>query len=66
VYSARAKWLRNEGYDANAAEGDYQKALEYFTGTDKGATALNLVPGSGYPYIDAFKNLPDTGYGGTY
>jgi len=66
VYGTRAKWLKNEGYDAVAADDDYNKAFAYFTGTDKGATALSLVPGSGYPYIDAFKNLPDTGYGGTY
>ena len=64
VYSARAKWLGNEGYDATKAQSDYKACLEYFTGTDKGATALNLVPGSGYPYIDALKNLPSTGYGG--
>jgi hypothetical protein len=42
---------------------DFQKALSYEVGTDKGATALSLVPGSGYPYLNAVKNIPDTGYG---
>jgi hypothetical protein len=66
VYLTRFKWLVNEGYESAQAGKDYAAALAYFTGTDKGATALTLVPGSGYPYIDAFKNLPDTGYGGSY
>jgi hypothetical protein len=64
VYSCRAKWLENEGYDAKAAKADFQKAFLYETGTDKGATAISLVPGMGYPYIDAIRNIPDTGYGG--
>jgi hypothetical protein len=64
VYYTRVKWLENEGYDAKSAKDDFQKAFDYETGTDKGATALSLVPGTGYPYIDAFRNAPDTGYGG--
>jgi hypothetical protein len=59
----RAKWFENEGYDSSGAYLDFQKAFAYETGTDKGATALNLVPGTGYPYINAIKNIPDTGYG---
>lgn len=66
VYSTRAKWLENEGYDATTAKGDFKRAFDYETGTDKGATALTIVPGAGYPYIDAFRNSPDTGYGGTF
>lgn len=63
IMFTRAKWLENEGYDASAAYSDFQRAFQYETGVDKGATALTLVPGQGYPYIDAIKNVPDTGYG---
>ena len=59
----RAKWFENEGYDSSGAQSDFQRALQYEMGVDKGATALTLVPGAGYPYIDAIKNVPDTGYG---
>lgn len=63
VLLTRAKWLENEGYDSSAAKADYQKALEFYTGGDKGATALSLVPGVGYPYINAVRNIPPTGFG---
>ncbi|MFI5223345.1 MAG: hypothetical protein ACHQX3_03725 [Nitrospirales bacterium] len=63
VMFARAKWFENEGYDSTAAYSDFQRAFQYETGSDKGATSLSLVPGTGYPYIDPLRNLPDTGYG---
>jgi hypothetical protein len=63
VLFGRAKWFENEGYDSSAAYSDFNRALAYETGVDKAATALTLVPGHGYPYIDAIKNVPDTGYG---
>lgn len=63
VLYTRAKWFENEGYDSTGAFLDFRKAFDYEVGTDKGATALNLVPGTGYPYINAIKNIPDTGYG---
>lgn len=65
VLLTRAKWLKNEGYDDTAAMADYNKALEFNKGGDVGATRLSLVPGSGYPYVTALRNLPDTGYGET-
>lgn len=63
VLLTRAKWLKNEGYDANQAYEDYRKAFEFETGSNLGATALSLVPGVGFPYITPERNLPDTGYG---
>jgi hypothetical protein len=63
VLLTRAKWLKNEGYDATAANEDYRKAFEFETGSNLGATALSLVPGVGYPYITPERNLPDTHYG---
>lgn len=63
VLLTRAKWLEQEGYDSKAAKAEFQKAFDYFTGGNKGATALSLVPGVGYPYLDTMRNLPPTGYG---
>jgi len=63
VLYTRAKWFENEGYDSSGAYEDFKRAFMYETGVDKAATALTLVPGQGYPYIDAVKNIPDTGYG---
>jgi len=63
ILYTRAKWFENEGYDSTGAYSDFNRALQYEMGVDKAATALTLVPGQGYPYIDAVKNIPDTGYG---
>lgn len=63
VLYTRAKWLENEGFDSTAAYSDFRRMLNQFTGIDKGAATLHLVPGYGYPYIDVNKNIPDTGYG---
>jgi len=63
ILLARAKWLKNEGYDSTQALEDYRRAFEFETGSNLGATALSLVPGIGYPYITPERNLPDTGYG---
>lgn len=63
VLLGRAKWLKNEGYDSSRAESDYFRALEAEVGSNLGATALSLVPGTGFPYLNAMRNLPDTGYG---
>lgn len=63
ILYGRAKFFENEGYDSTAAYADFHRAFAYEAGTDKAATALPLVPGQGYPYLDAIKNVPDTGYG---
>jgi len=63
ILLTRAKWLKNEGYDATQALEDFRKSFEFETGSDLGATALSLVPGVGFPYITPERNLPDTGYG---
>jgi hypothetical protein len=62
----RTKWFSNEGFDATAAYADFLRSFNYETGTDKGASALSLVPGVGYPYISASRNIPDTGYGSAW
>jgi hypothetical protein len=66
VLYTRAKWFENEGYDATQALLDFSKAFAWYNGTDKGATALSIVPTSGFPYLNATRNIPDTGYGSSY
>ncbi len=63
VLLARLKWLKNEGFDTDAAEKDFNAALEFYTGADGGATVLSLVPNAELPYINAVRNLPPSGYG---
>lgn len=63
ILLTRAKWLDNEGFDATKAYADYDQQLASAIGSDEGATALSLVPGVGYPYLNAMRNAPDTGYG---
>lgn len=63
VLLTRAKWLDNEGFDASKAYRAYKDQLGHELGGDRGATALSLVPGVGYPYLNAMRNAPDTGYG---
>jgi hypothetical protein len=63
VLFTRHKWFENEGYDSSATWDAFQKALAFEVGNDQSATALRLVPGAGFPYIDMIRNAPDTGYG---
>lgn len=63
VLLTRAKWLEQEGFASKAAHAEFQKAFDYYTSGNKGATVLSLVPGVGYPYLDTMRNLPPTGYG---
>jgi len=63
VLLTRSKWLKNEGYDNKAAQDDFEQALAARMGSNLGNTSLNLVPGGGYPYLNANNNAPDTGYG---
>lgn len=66
VLFTRVKWFENEGFDATAAYQTFYKAFQWYSGTNKGATAISIVPGVGYPYINAVRNIPDTGYGSAY
>jgi hypothetical protein len=66
ILYTRVKWFMNEGYDATAAQEDFDRAFRWISGTDKGATSLSIVPGVGYPYVNAIRNIPDTGFGSAY
>ena len=59
------KWLGAKGFDTTASMAEFQAVLMSLTGKDKGAPVLNAGRRSmGMNYLDAWRNAPDTGYGG--
>lgn len=61
----KVKWLDSKGFDTTKAQDDVNMVFGLITGGDKGAPILNAGYNSrGMPYLDAFYNTPDTGYGG--
>lgn len=60
---ARVKWQQMKGFDASASMADFRLNYENRKGRGKGAPVLNMAPRGGYPYIDPYRNTPDTGYG---
>jgi len=60
---SRAKWLEMKGLDSSAAMRDFQVGFENRKGNERGSPVLSLVRNGLTPYINAYRNLPDTGYG---
>lgn len=58
----RTKVLSAKGFDAGAAERDYQRRIEMVLDQSVAAPVLSLVRNASIPYLDV-SNLPDTGYG---
>lgn len=60
----KLKFLESKGFDTTKAQDDFNQTFSFLTGRDKGAKILNAGMGYiGYPYLNAWRNLPDTGYG---
>ena len=59
----RAKYLEWKGFDSTTAMRDFLTVYNSRTGASKGAPILSMSGVFGFPYIDAWANLPDTGYG---
>lgn len=59
----RVKFLEAKGFESSKARDDFNDAFEAATGRDGSASVLNAGNGSGYPYLDIFRNTPDTNYG---
>ena len=61
----KVRFLEARGFDSSAAAAQYVKVMESWTGKDKGAPILNAGRSrGGVPYLDGFRNTPDTGFGG--
>lgn len=60
----KVKILEAKGMDTTKAQGDLNQAWQMITAHDKGADILSAARGTrGYPYLDSFRSVPDTGYG---
>jgi len=60
----KVKWLDAKGLDSTKAQQDFNQSFSFITGFDKGAEILSIGGRSGYPYLNMYRNVPDTGYGG--
>jgi len=59
----KVKFLEAKGFDASAARLELDTMFNARTGRDTGAPILNAGGRSGYPYINGYRNVGDTGYG---
>ena len=63
----KAKFLEAKGFDSQAAEIAFEKAFASWAGKDNSAQILNAGrQWSGFPYLDVWRNLPDTGFGRSF
>ena len=60
----KAKYLETKGFDSTAARNDFALEFDAITGQEKGAEILSISGwGRGFPYLEPYRSLPDTGYG---
>lgn len=60
----KARYLGAKGMDTSKADAEFSDAFLAWSGMNKSAAKLNMARNYlGYPYLDAWRNLPDTGYG---
>jgi len=60
----KVRFLEARGFDTTAAAARFDKSLQAWAATDKGAPVLNAGRNQrGFPYLGTYSNLPDTGYG---
>ena len=60
----KAKYLEAKGFDSTGARNDFGLEFGAITGQEKGAPILNAaILGREFPYLEPYRNLPDTGYG---
>ena len=62
----KVKWLEAKGFDSTKAQDDFNQMFQMLTSHDKGAEILRAGKlYRGFPYLDALRNTPDSGYGRT-
>lgn len=63
----KVKMLEAKGFDSQKAEDNFWQAFYSWSGKDNSAQILNAGrQWRGFPYLDMWRNLPDTGYGQTF
>lgn len=61
----KLRFLEARGFDTAVATQQFTRSQESWAGKDKGAPILNGGRTyGGVPYLDGFRNTPDTGFGG--
>jgi hypothetical protein len=64
IKALKVKWLEAKGFDSSKAQDDLNATYTKLTAHDKGAPTLNAGYGTrGYPYLDIYRNTPDTNFG---
>lgn len=59
----KLKILEAKGFDSTKAQDDFNQTFSFLTGLDKGAQVLNMGRNHAFPYLNLWRNVPDTGYG---
>lgn len=60
----KLKWLESKGFDTTKPQDDFNQVFGFLVGKDKSGEVLSAGDGGrGYPYLDANRNYPDSGYG---
>lgn len=59
----KVKILDAKGWESAKAQADLNQTFSFLTGQDKGAEILRVGRRIGVPYLNIWRNLPDTGYG---
>jgi len=61
----KLKWLEAKGFDTTAPQADFNQVFGFLTGKDKAGGEIISAGGRrvGFPYLNGFRNTPDTGYG---
>jgi hypothetical protein len=61
----KMQFLGAKGFDNSAAVGEFMRIFQARTGQDAGASVLSASNrNSAFPYLDSFRNVGNTGYGG--
>lgn len=60
----KVKWLSAKGFDTSLASREFDLMFKSRTGSDSGAPILNASGVAAYPYLNPWRNMSDTGYGG--
>ena len=60
----KVKWLQAKGFDTTKPQDDFNLVFGAITSKDKGNSILSAGRGGrGHPYLNTYRNTPDTGYG---
>ncbi len=59
----KVKFLESKGFDSTKAQDDFNQTFFFLTGLEKGAEILYAGTRRGFPYLNIWRNLPDSGFG---